>query len=218
MSGGIVFFFLLVAAAVFMLLQGLMVPAFGDQRRERKALQRRLATIEQELGDGGSASLVRQKFLRTLSPWQRSLENLPGMERLARMIESSGGAMMAHQLVVLSLALGIAGALLCGVLTKSSYGALVGGVLAGIVPLLKLRMDPEIGVAPPSWRSSFPMPLMYSGRAACRSPHSTPQLSWSSDEMDEPVAKQFALTFADISTLAWTFAGQCSASWSEFPV
>jgi tight adherence protein B len=197
MSGGIVFFFLLVAAAVFMLLQGLMVPAFGDQRRERKALQRRLATIEQELGDGGSASLVRQKFLRTLSPWQRSLENLPGMERLARMIESSGGAMMAHQLVVLSLALGIAGALLCGVLTKSSYGALVGGVLAGIVPLLKLRMVRDRRAAKLEEQLPDAIDVL---RRALRAGHPfNSAIKLVADEMDEPVAKQFALTFADIN-------------------
>ncbi len=57
MSGGVVVFVLLVAGAVFMLMQGLMVPAFGDHRRDRKLLKRRLASIEQELGGKSAAQL-----------------------------------------------------------------------------------------------------------------------------------------------------------------
>ena len=110
MSGGVVFFFLLVAAAVFFLMQGLMIPAFGDHRRERKLLKRRLVDIEQELGSTSTATLVREKFLRELSPLQRALETLPGMDWLARVIERSGGTMMPHQLALLSLLLGLAGA------------------------------------------------------------------------------------------------------------
>src|SRR5579862_1302559 len=99
MSAGFFFFFLLVAAAVFFLMQGLMIPAFGDQRRDRKLLKQRLASIEREVGGSNSASLVREKFLRELSPLQRALETLPGMERLAQIIERAGGKMLPHQLV-----------------------------------------------------------------------------------------------------------------------
>ncbi len=60
------------------------------------------------------------------------------MDRLAQMIERAGGTMMAHQLVLLSLLLGLAGALLGAVLLKTPYGALVGAPIAAAVPFLKL--------------------------------------------------------------------------------
>src|SRR5580658_7604303 len=140
MSGGIAFFGLLVAGAVFLLFQGLVVPAFGDQARDRKNLKRRLAGIEQELGRGNTATLLREKYLRDLTPFQRRLENLPGMERLALLIERSGSTMLPHQLVLLALFLGLFGAILTSILVGSPWGAIVGGPLAAGIPFLKLRL------------------------------------------------------------------------------
>jgi tight adherence protein B len=197
MSGGLLIFILLVAAAVFLLMQGLMVPAFGDHRRERKALQRRLTVIEQELGNKNSASLVRQKFLRTLSPTQRSLETLPGMEKLAILIDRAGGTTMAHQLVLLCLVLGMGGAVLCGAITHSWYGALAGGALGAIAPLLKLRMDLSRRAAKLEEQLPDAIDVL---RRALRAGHPfNSALKLVSEEMDEPVAKHFSLTFADIS-------------------
>jgi tight adherence protein B len=197
MSGGVLMFILLVAGAVFLLLQGLMVPAFGDHRRERKMLQRRLATIEQELGKAGSASLVRQKFLHTLSPFQRSLESLPGMEKLAILIDRAGGKMMAHQLVLLSLVLGICGALVCAIITNSAYGALAGGTLTAIVPFLKLRID--LGRRAAKLEEQLPDAIDVLRRAMRAGHPFNAAIKLVAEEIDEPVGKQFALTFADIN-------------------
>jgi len=98
MSIGI--FIALVAGAVFLLIQGLAVPAFGDQARARRKLKRRLSQIETELGGQSTASLMREKYLRELSPLQRELESLPMMEALARMIDQTGSGLLAHQLDV----------------------------------------------------------------------------------------------------------------------
>jgi tight adherence protein B len=197
MSGGVVIFILLVAGAVFMLMQGLMVPAFGDHRRDRKLLKRRLARIEQELGGQSAASLVREKFLRELSPLQRALEGLPGMETLARMIERAGGTMLAHQLVLLSLLLGVGGALLGALLLKTSYGALAGAPIAAAVPFLKLRFDRDRRAAKLEEQLPDAIDVL---RRALRAGHPfNSAIKLVSEDMDEPVAKEFALTFADIN-------------------
>lgn len=197
MSVGVLIFILLVAAAVFLLMQGLMIPAFGDHRRDRKLLQRRLATMEQELGKSSSTSLVRQKFLRTLSPFQRSLESLPGMEKLALLIEHAGGTMMAHQLVLLSLVLGIAGGVVCAVITQSWYGGLAGGFAAAVVPLLKLRFDRDRRAAKLEEQLPDAIDVL---RRALRAGHPfNSAIKLVADDMDEPVSKQFGLTFADIN-------------------
>lgn len=197
MSGGVIFFGLLVAAAVFLLMQGLIVPAFGDHRRDRKMLKRRLASIDQELSGGNRASLVREKFLRELSPLQRTLESLPGMESLARLIERSGGTMMAHQLIMLSLLLGVAGACLTALLLKSPYGALIGGPLAAAVPIFKLRIARDRRAAKLEEQLPDAIDVL---RRALRAGHPfNSAIKLVADDMDEPVAKEFALTFADIN-------------------
>jgi tight adherence protein B len=197
MTGGIAFFILLVAAAVFFLMQGLIVPAFGDHRRDRKLLKQRLASIEEELGGTNSASLVREKFLRELSAWQRSLESLPGMARLARMIERAGGTTMPHQLVLLSLLLGAAGALLGALLLRSSYGALVGGPLAGAIPFLKLRIDRDRRAGKLEEQLPDAIDVL---RRALRAGHPfNSAIKLVADDMDQPVAREFGITFSDIN-------------------
>jgi hypothetical protein len=65
---------------------------------------------EGEMFDAGTGvtSLLRQKYLRELTPLARQLESLPLMERLARYIEQSGRNVLAHRLVALTLVLAVA--------------------------------------------------------------------------------------------------------------
>jgi tight adherence protein B len=197
MSGGVVIFGLLVAGAVFLLMQGLMVPAFGDYKRDRKMLRRRLERIEEELGDQNAASLVREKFLRELSPLQRSLESLPGMEALARIIERSGGKIMAHQLVLLSLLFGVLGGVLGGVLLKSPLGALAGAAIAASGPFLKLRIDRDRRMA--KLEEQLPDAIDVLKRALRAGHPFNAAMKLVSEDLDEPMAKEFALTFTDIN-------------------
>jgi tight adherence protein B len=197
MSIGVVVFILLVAGAVFMLMQGLMVPAFGDYRRERKVLQKRIASIEQELGGKNDASLVREKFLRELSPLQRSLESLPGMDRLARMIEHAGSTLMPHQLVSLSLALAIAGAVLGAALLRSPLGALVGAPIGGALPFMKLRFAHRRRAA--KLEEQLPDAIDTLKRAMRAGHPFNSAMKLVADDMDEPIAREFALTFSDIN-------------------
>ncbi len=197
MSIGVIVFVLLVALAVFMLMQGLIVPAFGDHRRERQLLKKRLAGIEQELGENSAASLVRDKFLRELTPLQRALERLPGMDRLARMIEQAGGTMMPHQMVLLSLALAIAGGVVGALLLKTPYGALVGAPIAGAIPFVKLRFDRDRRASKLEEQLPDAIDTL---RRALRAGHPfNSAVKLVADDMDEPIAREFALTFSDIN-------------------
>jgi tight adherence protein B len=197
MSGAMVIFGLLVACAVFALMQGLMVPAFGDYKRDRKMLARRLARIEEELGAQNDATLVREKFLRELSPLQRSLESLPGMEALSQMIERAGGKIMAHQLVLLSLLFGVLGAVIGALLFKSPLGALVGGPLAAAAPFIKLRIQRDRRMG--KLEEQLPEAIDVLKRALRAGHPFNAAMKLVSEDLDEPIAKEFAMTFTDIN-------------------
>src|SRR5262249_7893291 len=126
MSTGVGIFIALVAGAVFLLMQGLVVPTFGDQARTRRQLNHRLARIETQLGEQPPSSLIREKYLRSLSPLQRELESLPMMESLGRMIEQAGGTLMAYQFAVISIVATVVGAVAGGLLLHTLLGALGG--------------------------------------------------------------------------------------------
>jgi tight adherence protein B len=190
-------FIVLVGATVFLLTLGLIVPAFGDQRRTRKLLQRRLAGIESEIGGRSVASLMREKYLRDLSPLERQLENLPGMETLARMIEQSGGSLLAHQLVAVAIFLAAAGAIVDGVMLHNVLAAAAGACSGAILPFIKIRhartkrfakleeqLPDAIDVLRRALRAGHPL-------GAC--------LKLVAEDMPQPIAKEFELAFADIN-------------------
>ena len=197
MSIGVVVYLGLVAGAVFLLVQGLVVPAFGDQSRNRKMLKRRLAAIEAELGEQTASSLLHDKYLRELSPLQRKLESLPFMEGLAHWIEQAGGTALAHQLVITALLLGAGGALVGGILLRNPFGALLCGVICSTLPFLKLRFDRDRR----SEKLEEQLPDAIDAiRRALRAGHPfNSTLKLVAEDMEQPIAKEFELTFADIN-------------------
>ena len=119
MESGYLIFLCLLGGAVFLLSQVLIVPAFGSDARARKLLRRKLAEIDSVDAQREVASLLRQKYLRDLSPLARRLEDLPRMESLGRYIEQSGVDILAHRLVVLALVCAAAAFLVAATFTDS---------------------------------------------------------------------------------------------------
>ena len=87
MTAGTLVFFALLGGAVFLLSQVLIVPAFGSDARTRRLLRSKLEQIDAVDADREASSLLRQKYLRELSPLARRLEDNPHMEALGRAIE-----------------------------------------------------------------------------------------------------------------------------------
>src|SRR5262245_18449245 len=131
MSSGYIMFLALIGGAVILISQVLIVPAFGNDARTRKLLRRKLAEIDPVDAQRQVASLLREKYLRDLSPLARRLEDSPHMESLARLIEQSGVGILAHQLVILAIVLAaggaIAGMIATGNLAIASLAMAAGG-------------------------------------------------------------------------------------------
>jgi tight adherence protein B len=197
MSAGFWLFIFLVAGSVFLLIQGLAVPAFGDQARNRKLLKQRLERIAAELGETTTSSLLRDKYLRELSPLQRKLESLPMMEGLARLIDQAGGTMLAHQFVIVSMLLGAGGAMLGALLLQNGLGAFGGAVIAASAPFLKLRFDRDRRNAKLEEQLPDAVDVI---RRALRAGHPfNSSLKLVAEDMELPISKEFELTFSDIN-------------------
>lgn len=193
----IAIFIALVGGAVFVLIQGLAVPAFGDQARARRKLKRRLAQIETELGGPSTASLMREKYLRELSPLQRELESLPTMEALARMIEQAGGGLLAHQVVVVSALLGVVGAITGAILLHTVPAMLLGAAVCLALPFLKLRYDRNRRMSKLEEQLPDAVDVI---RRALRAGHPfSAALKLVAEDLEQPIAKEFELTFGDLN-------------------
>ena len=87
MGSGAQIFIVMVFITVILLMQGLVVPVFGESAKVRKRLKQRIADIEAAGDADAFSSLLREKYLRRLSPIERRLESLAPMEALGRQID-----------------------------------------------------------------------------------------------------------------------------------
>jgi tight adherence protein B len=196
-QNAILIFVGLVFAAVFLLAQGLVIPVFGENRQTSKRLKRRLADMELGGEQQGLNSLLREKYLRELSPLARRLESLPILESLSRTIEQSGHRVLAHRVVLLSMALAIAGAIVAWVLTRMQLVALAAAPIAAVLPFLKISRDRSARLGRIEEQLPDAIDVM---RRALQAGHPfNASMKLVADDMEQPIAREFELAFADIN-------------------
>lgn len=197
MPEGLMIFLAMVFTAVFLLSQGLVVPVFGESRKTRKLLKERLGQIDAASDQGSIASLLRDKYLRQLSPTERRLEMLPGMAALAQLIDQAGKTTPAYRVFLISLALGIGGAVGGWIFSRSllltAFGSAV-GLAFPVVRLLRIRKERM-----QKFEEQLPDAIDSMKRAVRAGHPFSAALKLVSEDLDEPVAREFALTFADIN-------------------
>ena len=197
MSNGMWIFVGLVFLAVFLLAQGTVVPVFGEGRKVRKRLQARLQQVSTSSSEPPLASLLRAKYLKELSPLERTLESLPFMEAVGRMIEQSGKHTRAYRVVLLAgaLALGLG---IAGWVTTRMLPVAVLGTLAGfVVPFLKISRDRAMRMA--KFEEQMPEAIDVMKRALKAGHPFSQSLKLVAEDMDQPIAHEFELTFADVN-------------------
>ena len=118
-------FVAVVFAAVFLLMLGLTTPASGDSRM-RRTLRRRLERIGAEAQED-FASILREKYLTSLSPLERRLEELPFMQKLAAMGDQAGRPKPGYQVAMNSLIFALMGGVIGGVPLQSGFAGLKDG-------------------------------------------------------------------------------------------
>ena len=197
MSDGMMLFFGMVFVAVALLSQGLIVPVFSESRKMRKKLQERLSEIEAESGEESFSSLLREKYLRKLSPGERYLEDLPAMKRLGEIISQGGHEYLAYRVVLLSLILGITAAVTAWVMSRSPIFSILGFLVVGALPYFKLLHDRTARIQ--KFEEQLPDAIDMIKRALRAGHPFNGAIKLVSEEMDDPVAAEFGTTFADIN-------------------
>jgi tight adherence protein B len=196
-SDGLFIFLAMVFVAVFLLSQGLVVPVFGEGNKMRKRLKQRLAEIDESEGEDTIGSLLREKYLHSLTPLERMLESLPLMENLRRTIEQAGWTVLAYRLVLLSFVLAIVGAFFGWTLTRMPIAALGGAVIGFAIPLLRVwsaRRDRLM-----KFEEQLPDAIDSMKRALKAGHPFSATLKLVAEDMEDPIAREFELTFADVN-------------------
>lgn len=197
MTSGSALFIVMVFVTVIMLMQGLVVPAFGESAKTRKRLRKRISDIEATGEDAPLSSLLREKYLRTLSPLERRLESMPAMEALARKIEQAGRKILAYRLVALSLTIGIATTIASWIYFRTPVAAAATGLLCTYSPYMKINMDCASRMQ--QFEEQLPDAIDTMKRALKAGHPLAASLKLVFEELDDPVAAEFELTFNDIN-------------------
>ncbi len=187
----------LVFAAVFLLSQGMIVPAFGDTRQARKRLKKRVEEIEKASSEDSVASLLRERYLRKLSPLERQLEAIPALGSLRHTIEQGGHKILAYRFVLLAIAMGIASAIAAWVLTRMPIAVFSIGLLGLYLPFMKISRDRAQRLS--KFEAQLPDAIDVMRRALMAGHPFNATLRLVAEDMEDPVAHEFDQTFADIN-------------------
>lgn len=197
MTGSTLVFFALLGGAVFLLSQVLIVPAFGSDARTRRLLRSKLEQIDAVDADREASSLLRQKYLRELSPLARRLEDTPHMEALGRVVEQAGLTILAHRLVILAALLATVAAVAAVSVTGNPVLALFGLIAGGSAPFVfvfrKRRERLE------KFEEQLPDAVDVMKRALRAGHPFSTCVKLVSEDMDEPISREFEQTFADVN-------------------
>jgi tight adherence protein B len=197
MSEGLMVFLAMVFATVFLLSQGLTVPVFGEGGKMRKRLKQRLGELDDNSEDDEIASILHNKYLQNLSPLERSLESLPVLEPLRRMIEQAGFEILAYRLILICIALAVALGGVAWYFTHMPLAVAAALVIGAAIPVFIVfrgrlaRME--------KFEEQLPEAID-SMRRALRAGHPfNAAIKLVAEDMDEPIAREFELTCADIN-------------------
>ena len=187
----------LVFLAVFLLTQGMTVPVFGESSKTRKRLLARLSSVGTTNARADFGSLLREKYLRKLSPVERGLETLPGMARLARALEQSGSDTPAYRIFVLSIVFAVLAGLIGWVITRLPLFTIGLGLAGFSLPYLKIARDRARRLA--KFDEQFPEALDVIKRALKAGHPFTQALKLVSEDMENPIGREFDLVFSEIN-------------------
>src|SRR4051812_12405628 len=74
-----------------------------------RRLRSRLEALSDADETAESISAIRARYLRQLSPFERTMEELPGMEWLRKVIDQAGWSILSYRFAALGIALFLAG-------------------------------------------------------------------------------------------------------------
>lgn len=187
---------IMVFVAVFLLATSVIVPAFGTEAKAARRLRARMKEVAQA-ADPTQIALVREKYLRKLSPVERWLEDLPGMDKLRAILEQAGRTTPAYRLVTTAFATGMAAGLVTWLATRQLAFGVLAAVGAFALPIIKIRWERDKRLA--VFEEQLPDALNSITRALRAGHPLTETLKLVGEEMTDPIASEFRATFSDIN-------------------
>jgi tight adherence protein B len=193
----LIVFLILVFGAVFLLTQFIVVPTFGTGRQESQRLRRRMGSLASQYQPDNPIFLIREKYLRKLSPLEKWLESLPGMDGMETFIERSGHGFPAYRLVFASVVMASTGAVLAWLATRHWLVTATAAVILAWIPVIKLKMELARRFA--KFEEQLPEALDIMTQALRGGYPFNETLLLVTTELDDPIAAEFRIAFDELN-------------------
>lgn len=189
-------FALMFATAAFVLTLALTLPTLGESGVSRRRL---LSRLHQSASNSQSEikQLIRQKKLEGLGPLAAALEQSHLTNGLRQLIEHAGSQRSVAAILLWSVVVALALAVLAFLLSKTGLFAVGAFVLGLTLPTFKLIYDRNKRIE--SFEERLPDAIDIMKRAIQAGYPFTESMRVVADEMDGPVAAEFGITFMDIN-------------------
>jgi tight adherence protein B len=190
-------FILMIFFIGFLMTQAFVAPLMGSSRKARRRLRERIRDLSTDQDAQRHVSLVRDRYLKELSPLELKLLSLPGMDDLQRLIDQAGSSQLPHRLVLTGLVTAIAAGVAAGLMLGWGLGAALIGVTAGAMPFLLLRRKRAQRLA--RFEEQLPDALTVASRALRAGMPFNEAINLVAQEIREPAGKEFGIVFTEIN-------------------
>jgi len=190
-------FLVMVFIAITMLVFLMVVPVFGERRQTRKRLKNRLKEIGHEVDYDSTVNLLRERYLKELSPVERSFESFPGVANLTGILREAGYKITSYRFVMIVVMVSVTVFLIALLLLENWMFALLLGAGAAFVIFAKLISDRHRYIA--KFEEQLPDALDIMRRALQAGHPFVETINLVATEMRDPIAKQFEITFNDLN-------------------
>jgi tight adherence protein B len=187
-------FLVLIFISTFLMVLGVFGYGTAPSRRR---LQERLREVATESQGKKHLSLVRERYLREMSPWERRLMDLPGMDALQLLVEQAGSNWLPHWIATGSVGIGVVVGLLLWTLSGTWFAFLPGVTLGLSLPILLLKRQRSKRLF--RFEEQLADALTIASRSMRAGMPFAESLHLISQEMSPPLGKEFGLVYTEIN-------------------
>jgi tight adherence protein B len=190
-------FGIMIFSIVLLMSQAFLSPMMGSSRAARQRLRQRIRTLGETAAGQSHYSNLHKKRQQELSRFERWLESLPTMDRLAILASQAGSEQPVSRIVEICGLLALSGALLAGWYMKDLWFAVAIGASTAYLPILVLIH--RRGKRLRAFEEQLPDALSVIARSLKAGMPFSEALNMVSSEMHEPINKEFAQVFNELN-------------------
>jgi len=189
-------FMAMVFCAIVLLAAAMIVPTAGTAAQANRKMRQRIGRHLEAL-DPGTLSLLREQYLRELSPLERGIENLSVVAPLSAAVEQSGVRTSAAKVLLKGLFFGLIVAVLVQVVLGQTLLAMATGAAVFALPIVDIFR--KRAGRHEKFEAQLPEALDIMSRALKAGHPFNETLQLVAEEMDDPIAGEFGRVFSDLN-------------------